>query len=127
MSTWAGDPRTPGNNKFYNSVTEPVPGSSGVRDVMKFLTFDTGSYNIKDINNYLKDHITGEKITIELDAGSKKSISKLKDNEKVYLGQYRNPKGQLVVCENTFSDLLGFDKVTQTQAVYTTQQIVEVI
>jgi hypothetical protein len=124
---------TTGNNKFYYSLVEPTPGGGGSsitssRDAMKILTFDTGAYYIKDINDYLKDHISGEQITIELNAGSGKSIIKLKNNAKVYFGQYRNPENsQLVMCENTFADLLGFDRVSLTSPVNTSQRMADVI
>lgn len=70
---------------------------NGIED--KEIIFDTGAYEIKDINQHIKDIIGNEDIKIILDEGTGKSKIFLKAGYKVYLNRAK-----------TFKKILGYSE-----------------
>ena len=83
------------NNALYYSVANSAE--------VKTIKFDTGCYNVEDLDKHIQDVLGSEngtpRIKLELNQGSGKSILKLRPGYKVYFKDKAH----------TFADLLGFD------------------
>jgi hypothetical protein len=85
------------NNIFTYSV--PQVGQSPSENIRRVIEFETGAYEVEDINNHIQDTIGNDNqalpdgqspITIELDKGTGKSKIKLKNGYKIHFTSNRD-------------------------------------
>jgi hypothetical protein len=101
------------NNALYYSVANSAE--------VKTVKFDTGCYNVEDLDKHIQDVLGAEdgtpRIKLELNQGSGKSTLKLKAGYKVYFKDRAN----------TFADLLGFDNVDLAEPANTSARMVDLV
>lgn len=98
------------NNTLYYGVANSV--------IIKLITFDTGYYNLEDINMHIQDELGVESIIKQkLNQGSGKNVFELVPGHNVYFKD--KPK--------TFGGMLGFDTVNLLQLSTLRASIVDLI
>jgi hypothetical protein len=72
------------NNIFTYSVGVAQNELASANNIRRVIEFETGAYEVEDINKHIQDNIGNDHITIELDKGTGKSKIKLKNGYKIH-------------------------------------------